>query len=359
MTRMNMAARFAGVNVSRITGFALVCLGLIGCAPAVLPVPLPEPPLPTPDPIPGEGNKDVRASRLFVANFAGLNVVSYQDPWTVDGDVAPDTNLQGAQTQLLSPLDLTVDNSGALSVVNQGARSITSYADADTADGDLAPDRNVKGPASLLVTPRAMAHQPVGDLMFVLDDLRVINVFGDVSTAVFDEGAAPIRTIDPGAVLVRPMAMCFGDHDDLYVADDAGFIYVFAHASTLDRVVVPTRTIESPKAVDVFVERSSDTMFVVETTGFVYTYHDAATLDGAVEPDAKFQVPGAASLQSIAVDSHGTGYIVDALTNAIYSYDDVAELDGFVAPDRTIRGPRTRLNQPLEVYVFEEPSEVE
>lgn len=359
MTRINTVARSAKANLVCFA-LALVCLWLAGCGTEI----------PGPGPLPGNGNGNgngngggddevIRKSRLFIANFGNSSVISYENPWMVDGDIAPDTNLEGAQTQLFQPNNLVVDNFGALTVANFGAPSVVCYTDADTVDGDRPPDRHVQGPQTLLAQTQAMAHQPVGDVMFVLTSGTRIDVFRDASAASFDGDLPPVRGFDAVVANNSRRSMCVGNDDDLYVSSFSGSIHVYASASTINGAGVPSRTIEGPLANDIFIDRASDTLFVLESSGFVHIFDNASTLDGPVVADARLQVPGAASLYSMCVDSFGTGYISDALNNAVYSYDNIADLDGFLAPDRTIRGPATLIHQPLKVYVFETEPESE
>mgnify|MGYP001472085549 CR=1 FL=1 len=89
--------------------------------------------------------------QLFIANFTGNNVTSYLNPSTVNGNIAPDTNLAGANTQLASPSDIVVDTVSALLASNFTGLSITSYDNAVAANGNLTPSRNVQGANTQLI----------------------------------------------------------------------------------------------------------------------------------------------------------------------------------------------------------------
>jgi len=375
MTRNTLKLSF-GVNyLVRAFTLALATLTLTGCPGVVPPLPSPQPqpqptPAPTPTPAPdagtnGQQNVDTNGApdpqpvaqpRLFIANYNGNNVTSYADPSTVNGNIAPDTNLFGGQTQLAQPFYLTVDNGGALSVANFAGARVTSYDDADTTNGNLAPDRNVQGMASQLVNPRSLAHQSATDLMYVLDSAsRLIYVFADASTAAFNGNLAPIRTIDATAFLVNPQGIHMDDSDQLYVSDAAGTVFVFANASSLNGVIAPTRIITSAvftTPIDVFIDQFDNMLVVDLTGGFVYTFNNASSRNGNVAPDFSLQVQGATALYAIAVDSQGAGYLAN-LGNSVFSYDGIATLNGLLAPDRTIQGDNTLLNTPVHVYISE------
>jgi hypothetical protein len=299
---------------------------------------------------------------LFIANFDGDNVTSYADPSTVNGNIVPDTNLQGAQTQIFRPSDIVVNAGGALLVSNFNAAnsSITSYDDAPNTNGNLAPDRNVQGAATLLVQPVSLVADTANDLIFVADqnDDNIL-VFGPASTSAFNGNLAPIRIIATTTTgdLNNPTGINLGADDDLYVANNAGNnVLVFANAANLNGDVTPTRIIESDSfdntLFDVFIDQD-DNLFVVEANGFIYTFNDASSLNGNVDPDFTLEVPPAGNLTAIAVDSNNTGYIVDNVNDAIYSYDNISTQNGTVNPDRTIQGANTQLDGPIRVFLTE------
>ncbi len=294
---------------------------------------------------------------LFIANFDGNNVTSYDDPATVNGNIIPDINLAGAQTRLDDPADILVDAAGNLRVANFGTPSITGYSSAVSANGNLAPDRNVQGAATQLVQPASLAVRTASDLAFVADGgTDQIYVYAGASTAAFNGNLAPTRIISSGD-LNSPTGINFGQSDALYVANNGDDdVLVFHNASSLNGDVAPNRVIESGvfnTVFDVFVD-GNDTMYVVDpTAGAVFTFNNASTLNGTVAPDFTLDVIPGNQLTSIAVDSNGTGYLTDFLNDAVYSYDNIATLNGSLPPDRTIQGTQTQLVGPLRVFLLE------
>ncbi len=294
--------------------------------------------------------------QLFIANYGGNNVTSYLDPSTVNGNIAPDTNLAGAATQLAQCTDIVVDAAGALIACNFAANSVTSYDDAAAANGNFAPDRNVQGAATLLAQPVTLAFNTAGDLLFVANNAAGgINVYANASTAALNGNLAPTRRIT-NAALLNPRGINFGANDELYVANAGGSnVLVYANASNLNGNIAPTRTLTNPLFVgifDVFVD-GDDRLYVVVSTGAIHVFEDASSLNGAVTPSTTLTVTGAVQLTAIAVDEAGTGYIVDATANAVYAYDDIATRNGALTPDRTIQGSQTQLNQPIRVFLVE------
>ena len=295
--------------------------------------------------------------RLYIANLGG-NVTSYADPSGVNGNIVPDTNLAGAQTQLAFPADIVVNADNQLLAANFATASVTTYDDADQTNGNLSPDGNVQGAATQLnpAGPTTLAINTGEDLLFVADIVTDdIKVFSDTSSSTFNGNTAPIRTI-ASVDINNPTGINFGADDDLYVANNgANNVVVFANASSLNGNVNATRIITSAaftSVFDVYID-AADTMYVVDTAWFIFTFFDASSLNGVVQPDLTLTVPGAVALSAIAVDEAGTAYIVDNGANAVFSYDDIDLLNGVIAPDRTIQGANTQLAAPIRVFLVE------
>ncbi len=301
---------------------------------------------------------------LFVANSLGNNVTAYgfTDPARLSGDVAPDANVVGFQTQLNAPTAVVIDNSAALLVNNSATPAITGYANAlDLAalNGDTAPNRIVQGAATGLVGSASMALETANDLLFVAEvDTGVINVYANASSS-FNGNVAPVRTITSTDVAV-PRGINFGANDQLYVANglDVDNVVVFANASALVGSVSATRVIQSPAFADVFDAfiDANNTLYVVNGAGGrnrVDIFANATTLDGTVLPDASINVIGAGNISAIVVDFAGNGYIADSANNAIYGYNAIVTRSGLVPPDRTLQGANTGLAGPLRMFLHE------
>ncbi|MCZ6652464.1 MAG: hypothetical protein O7D91_05485, partial [Planctomycetota bacterium] len=218
---------------------------------------------------------------LYIANIDGFNITSYQDPSTVNGNIPPDTNLEGVQTQLDSPSDIVITGNDTLIVSNFGGNSVTSYANARESNGNLTPDGNVQGAATLLDDPVTLAVNTAEDLLFVanfgLSD--EILVYTSASTSSLNGNLAPTRIIT-STDIQDPIGINFGANDDLYVAN-ASFnnVVVIAGASEVNGIVTATRIIDSgafDRIFDVFID-SNDTMYVVDFGGFIYTFNNAST----------------------------------------------------------------------------------
>jgi hypothetical protein len=298
---------------------------------------------------------------LYIANFNGNSIASYKNPATINGNIVPDTNLAGANTNLNNPSDIVVTQEQTLIVSNYLTPSITSYKNAGAANGNLKPDGTVQGAQTQLDHPTTLSLNAEGDLLFAALNVAgpdSILVYEGASTDILNGNLAPVRTITSFA-LIDPFGINFGANDELYVANHGNSnVLVFASASTKNGTVAPDRTIVSPSFAApanlfaVFID-GHDTLFVVDATGSIYIFENAATLNGTVNPDFTLKVSGAVFLTDIAVDANDTGYIVDRGKSAIYSYDNISTLNGTLTPDRTITGTNTQLANPIRVFLTE------
>lgn len=297
--------------------------------------------------------------RLFIANFAApFKVTSYPDPDSVDGNIAPDTNLQGANTLLVQPADVVVNAAGQLVVCNFAANSITTYDEAAQTNGNIEPSGNVVGANTTLNGPASLAYNADDDLLFVANFTGdQILVFEATTETTFNGNIAPIRTIFTPVTLNNPTGINFGANDDLYVANSGvNNVLVYANAGTLNGNVAPTRTITSTAftaVFDVFVDRD-DNLYVLNTTGTVAIFNNAASLNGPQAPDITLTLqPPVGVLTAIVVDSNDTGYIVDNSLNAVYTYFNVSTRNGTFAADNLIQGANTQLSQPIRLFLLE------
>jgi hypothetical protein len=299
---------------------------------------------------------------LFVSDEAG-RVLTFKNPATVNGNIAPDTNLSGGATQLQTNFFATVDSANELIVANSAlpaTASLTVYKNATAANGNLAPDRNVTGGATQLNFPRGVAYDKAKDILYVANTAaNTILVFPNASTAAFNGNLAPTRTFDGG--LATPQGISLDQNgDNLYVANQAtNVITVYADPSTLNGTVTPTRTIAGDPAFtglfDVFVDRPNDRLYVVNAaaTQRINMFLNASTRNGLQPPDTTLVIPGVTLLAGITVDATNHGYISDLLGTKIYSYDNISTRNGTVTPDRTIAGANTQLVNPAGLFVVE------
>jgi hypothetical protein len=301
-----------------------------------------------------------RTPQLFVANRTSNSVTSYRNPAKLNGNVAPDTNVTGGQTQLGTPSDMVVTAGGSLLVSNFASSSFTIYPNAVDVTGNVAPSAIVQGSATLLESVTSLQVNASKDLVFV-SEIGFINrvvVFANASSSGFNGNVPAARTIS-SASMVNPLGIHLAANDDLYVANNGlGNVIVFAKASSLDGFVLPDRSLSSASfaaVVDLDVD-AGDRLYVVNGpigNNQVSIYNHASTLNNFVVADAMLIVSGAQSLAAIEIDAAGTGYILDAGAAAIYVYDKIATRNGTLPPDRTIQGQNTQLIGPIRMFLLE------
>jgi PKD repeat protein len=300
--------------------------------------------------------------QLFISNVSG-SVTSYTDPSTVNGNIAPNTNLAGANTQLFNNFFLVVDSAKELIVSNRaapGLAKLTEYDNAPDANGNLAPNRNVTGGATQLNFPTGVAYDKTRDILYVANfTSNNVLVFPNASTASFNGNLAPTRTFDGG--LSVPQGISLDQNgDNLYVANQAtSVITIYASPSTLNGTVTPTRTITGNPAFtglfDVFVDGPNDRLYAVNSSApqRVNMFASASTLNGVQPPTTTLTIPGVGTILGITVDSGNHGFISDFTANRIYGYDTISSRNGTVTPDRTITGANTQLANPCGLFVLE------
>lgn len=309
----------------------------------------------------GTGGNTVTPT-LFIANPAA--VLSFQTPSVVNGNIPPNTNISGANTQLNIAWDLVVNSAGELIVSNSlgaGTARLTVYTNATTANGNLAPARNVTGAATQLTFPRGLAYSAANDTLFVANaGIPAILVFPEASTANFNGNLAPTRTFTSAGTLTSPQGIDLDANGNLYVANLAtNTVLVYANAAALNGNVAPTRQITGNPAftglINVFVDDANDRLYAVNSAApqRIAIFNSASTLNGPRAPDVTLTIPGVGLLGSITVDADNVGYISDRTLNRIYSYDNVSTRNGTVTPDRTIDGAATQLTNPNGLHLLE------
>ncbi len=362
--------RFQNIKGFAVAAAAFASLATTGCMSdmsemmgGALPGPTAPAPSPTPTPAPAPAPAPApKAPMLLVANYVGNSVTGYADPGTLNGNVTPTMNLAGGQTGLGSPSNVRLDASGELITANTAGKSLTIHTAGEAANGNIRPDRNIAGAATALAYPLGIARDAETDAFFVGDNGTIpgsILMFTNISAAGTLGNLAPLHKITSGDI-GAPTSIALSDEDDLYVTNvDKRTIAVFADATNINGSRAADRVISSAAFVgpgnyleDVVIDQN-DTMFVLLSSGRVAIFAEARSLNGNRMPDAILTITGANTVQGIAVDTNGTGYVADYATNSIYVFDDFATRNGTFAPDRTISGARTQLSGPFHIYIAE------
>ncbi len=140
---------------------------------------------------------DAANDRLFLANPVANAVVIYDGASALaTGAVTATRTLSGAATGLANPAGLRIDSNGRLVVSNASPPSMTIYAGAATVNGNAAPAAAISGGNTAFTQTSQIALRPVGstsDELYVADTAGKVLIFANLSAATGN--IAPTRNI--------------------------------------------------------------------------------------------------------------------------------------------------------------------
>lgn len=303
---------------------------------------------------------DVRpAPFLFVLNQSGASLVSFRKPAALNGDVAPRTNLAGADARLGGVSDFVFDKRGSLLVANSDNNRLSGYFNGLSTTGNTSPDRFVSNPDARLDSPYALTYDRGADLLFVANFDSFpgsVNVYADASSPNFSGRIAPVRRILSNGIQ-NARAMHWSASGELYVGNGGNWtVSVFANAAALDGNVTPSGSIfcqELESLADIAIDQN-DRLYTLDATARrVLVFASASTLNGEATPARRIAIGGALAPAALAVDAAGVGYVADSVNHAVYVIRDLATRDGTVTPDAVITGPNTGINGPARLVIVQ------
>lgn len=139
---------------------------------------------------------DSANDRLFLADPGTNSIHIYDGASALSGAVTATRTLSGASTGLASPSGLRIDSNGRLVVSNAAAPGITIYTGAATITGNVAPAATISGGSTAFTQTSQIALRPVGatsDELYVADTAGKILIFANLSAATGN--IAPTRNI--------------------------------------------------------------------------------------------------------------------------------------------------------------------
>lgn len=191
---------------------------------------------------------DAGNDRLFVGGSQGISI--FDNGSTVNGNIAPDRRVTGANTTLSGNLEvrLFLDTANdRMYAADPSTSQILVFNNASTMDGNIAPDRAISGANTTFVYNWGISVDVGRDILYSGDSAsEAINIFDNASTV--DGNIAPNRTVSgAGTGLVgEEIADIFIDTrgNTLYVVlRSSGEVLVWNNASTVNGNVAPDRVI--------------------------------------------------------------------------------------------------------------------
>ncbi len=189
---------------------------------------------------------DTANDRLYIANFIGSSVLVFNNASTINGNVAPDRTISGANTTFQNPIDVWVDTArDILYVYDKSALSVLAFDNASTVNGNTTPSRTISGSNTGFSFPGAIWYDSSSDRLYLSDQIvPAIYVFNNAST--INGNIAPDRTIAGSNTTIKYALGLWLDaaNDRLYVSDTGAHqVLVFNSASTINGDVAPSRII--------------------------------------------------------------------------------------------------------------------
>lgn len=243
--------------------------------------------------VPCDIGYDTSRKIIYTANWSGNSVVAHDDSTNPTGDVPSSRVIAGGMTGFGNLCGIEVDAANDRLFVG-GNIGIAIYDTASTVNGDVAPDRLVAG-ANTLLTGNGEVRlflDTSNDRMYVADwGNDQVLVFNNAST--MDGNIAPNRIISGGNTTFNGPWGVFVDlgRNILYVGNQPGDILIFNNASTVDGNVAPSRAVSGvntgfSEITDLVVDTGNNYVYVVDRSNqTVRIWHSASTIDGNLAPD--------------------------------------------------------------------------
>ena len=294
----------------------------------------------------GGGGGSTSLGQLYVAT--PNSILHFSNGEAATADVAPQSIISGANTQLSAPRHLFIDTpDDRLYVPNQGNSSILVFDTVSTLSGNATPTRVIAGNVTELVAPIDVALDPGNNLLYVADGSSVL-VFASAST--INGNVPPVRNINMGFA-IGGLALD-AKNNQLWVSEPGnntvdrldGASFQNGPAVMSASIVGADTGLSQPRSLII----DSSNRLLVGNSGSppgITIYANASTASGDVLPasnisgnNTMLQSPGQIGTSSNVAS--GEVFVLDTLKASILVFTNFST-NGNVAPARVIGGPTT------------------
>lgn len=243
---------------------------------------------------------------LIVADQGTVAILFFNDPTNRDGNTPPNRRLLGPATQMVGPVQAYVDvTTDELYVLDRAGNQVLVYASASTIDGDVAPDRRIGGANSGINNPSSFLFRESSGQMIVVNPGELLT-FEDYSQANGDP--APIGRVGGGATTFNSLQFAVINASGALFAVDSGTgSLLYFEAFDFDQSgQAPTRTISGGNTGIVnpgqFSLTASDEIYMTAGTEILF-FANVSTQEGNIFPTRRFTAlnPTLQSLEGLVI----------------------------------------------------------
>jgi hypothetical protein len=294
---------------------------------------------------------------LYVSDASARAIFRFDNAFTATGNVAPAATISGADTQIVNPQQLLIDEQANRLFVVDFSGSVLIFENASTKNGNVAPDRMISGAATLLTVPEAVALDKARDLLYVSAGSRVV-VFSATNT---NGNVAPSRVLTiPGAGFISDVVLD-QSADCLFVLDDAtARINIFDSASQQNGTVAPSRFVagsgtgmSEPFGLGL---HAPDRLLVSDLGGSgvpagILSYVGPGSVNGNVLPSTTISGgnTGLNFPRQIALSANADLYVANSNAGNVVIFSNALQSFGDQLPARKIAGGNTGLVSPVGI----------
>jgi len=302
-------------------------------------------PTPTPGGILYAGSKDENS------------ILGFHNANSINGNLAPNTRINGANTTLNGPYHLDIDTTrNILYMTSYGSDTILIYDNPNTATGNIAPNRTITGINTGLDHPSGLHIDPVNNVLYVTNS-------GSDTVSIYDNAATATGNVAPS----RQITALNSGPRDIFVDADRNVLYVslgttdtigvWDNAQSVNGAIPPDRSVTGPASAlnnpdGLYVDTANNVLYLANQGGSIAMFSNASAISGYKIPPRTLigANTGLNNPTDVIMASNGNYlYVCNYGDNSILIYDDANTLNGDVGPTRVLSGDATHLNGPTGI----------